>query len=231
MKRDIMESVESEVRIMKRSIREFVGSRIRSIRLNKNLTQKELGEKVGVKHNTISSYEKGTNEPEQDVLFRLANTLNVSINYFFPYEENLLLDSTQDYTFFPAHVSAGLPNEVDGITQSEKISISDTIMGKYAGNKDIYITKINGDSMNRVIPDQSLIAVRPVSLESLKDGDIVVYSRDGEYAVKRYFNFGEEIEFRPDSHDKSFRVDTIQLDNDIDLKIKGKVVLYIVELD
>src|SRR5690625_467189 len=146
MKRDIMESVESEVRIMKRSIREFVGSRIRSIRLNKNLTQKELGEKVGVKHNKISSYERRTNESEQDVLFRLANTLNVSINDFFPYEENLLLDSTQDYTFFPAHVSAGLPNEVDGITQSEKISISDTIMGKYAGNKDIYITKINGDS-------------------------------------------------------------------------------------
>jgi len=62
----------------------FVGSKIREYRKNKNMTQKELGEKIGVKHNTISDYEKGKISPEQDMLFALAGALEVSINDFFP---------------------------------------------------------------------------------------------------------------------------------------------------
>lgn len=216
---------------MKRQISKFVGSRIKDIRKNKGMTQKELGKKVGVKHNTISSYEKGTNEPEQDILFKLAEVLNVSINDFFPYNElNLKVDS--QYKYFPTHISAGLPNNVEGITESEVISIPDTIMGKYAGNKDIFITRINGDSMNRVMPDGSLIAVKPIeSIKQLKDGDIVVFSHDHEYSVKRFYQYDDMIVFRPDSND--IRFSELRLPkNDIEnLQIHGKVVLYIVELD
>ncbi|MDI5788751.1 S24 family peptidase [Bacillus licheniformis] len=46
--------------------------------------------------------------------------------------------------------------------------------------------RINGDSMNRIMPHDSLIAVRPVPLSNLRDGDIVVYSDGGDYAVKRF---------------------------------------------
>ena len=69
---------------MNEKISEFVGGRIRSLRRKHNLTQKELGEKLGVKHNTISSYEKGTNEPEQDILFSMDDVLGVSIKDFLP---------------------------------------------------------------------------------------------------------------------------------------------------
>src|SRR5690625_2674009 len=187
MKHDII-SDRKEVYIMKKQISKFVGSRIRDIRKNRGMTQKELGEKVGVKHNTISSYEKGTNEPEQDILFKLAEVLNVSINDFFPYNElNLKVDS--QYKYFPTHISAGLPNDIEGITESEVISIPDTIMGKYAGNKDIFITRINGDSMNKTMPDGSLIAVRPVSsINEIKDDDIVVYSNGYDYSVKYFYD-------------------------------------------
>ena len=68
---------------MKRNISTFVGARIREYRKRSRLTQKELGEKVGVKHNTISSYENGTNEAEQEILFSIAEVLNVSVNDFF----------------------------------------------------------------------------------------------------------------------------------------------------
>lgn len=62
----------------------FVGNKIREFRKNKRLTQEELGAKVGVKHNTISGYEKGSSSPEHDTLFKLANALEVSIDDFFP---------------------------------------------------------------------------------------------------------------------------------------------------
>lgn len=61
-----------------------VASKIKYFRQLNKMTQKELGEKVGVAHNTISSYESGTNEPEQDMLFKLAQAFNISINDLFP---------------------------------------------------------------------------------------------------------------------------------------------------
>lgn len=212
----------------------FVGSKIKDLRKKNNITQSELGRMLNVKNNTISAYERGVISTDQDVLFKLADIFKVSIDDFFPNATNNVMASPNafEYPLYPP-ISAGLPIEIGGLTEDdvETISIPDYLMGKWAGNKQIYFTRTNGDSMNKTIPHNSLIAVRPVSLEQLKNNDIVVYSKNGEYAVKRYFNFGDEVEFRPDSTDESFRVDTIKLDNDIELKIKGKVVLYIVELD
>lgn len=211
-------------------LRKYVGNKIKEIRLRNSMNQEQLAEILNTTKQSVSRYETGERKADQDILFKLSEKLNVSINYFFP-EIKKPEYQTSEYTYYPTAISAGLPLDVEAITKADKISIPQPLMGKWAGNKDIYITRVSGDSMNKVMRDGSLIAVRPVSLENLKDGDIVVYSKDGEYAVKRYFNFGDEIEFRPDSYDKNFRVDTIDLENDIELKIKGKVVLYIIESD
>ena len=61
-----------------------IGKHIEELRKKKGLTQKELGEKIGVKHNTVSGYENATNEAEQDILFKIANVLEISINDLFP---------------------------------------------------------------------------------------------------------------------------------------------------
>ena len=66
------------------NVSKYVGKQIRKYRRENNLTQKELGLKVGVKHNTISAYESGVNEPEQNMIFALANALGVSVNDLFP---------------------------------------------------------------------------------------------------------------------------------------------------
>uniref|UniRef100_UPI003B585EC0 helix-turn-helix transcriptional regulator n=3 Tax=Bacillaceae TaxID=186817 RepID=UPI003B585EC0 len=160
---------------MKKEISKFVGNKIRYYRKKNGLTQKELGEKVGVKHNTISSYENGTNEPEQNILYTIANVLNVSINDFFPdtfpttHEENSIVSEPSqtysiritEYRYIPAPISAGYPLCIDSIDEDhlESISIPDCIMGKWAGRKDIFMMRINGDSMNRIMPHDSLIAV------------------------------------------------------------------------
>lgn len=56
----------------------------------------------------------------------------------------------------------------------ETIRIPDSLMGKWAGREDIFMTRVNGDSMNKVIPHSSLIAVKEVTLEELYDNDMVV---------------------------------------------------------
>ena len=66
----------------------FVGEKIREYRKKNNMTQKELGKKIGVKNNTISAYERGAISPEQDMLFELSKVFNISISDLFPQKEN-----------------------------------------------------------------------------------------------------------------------------------------------
>lgn len=210
----------------------LLGENIRKLRLARGLTQQQLADKMGASnYTTISKWESGANSPRGGDLVELSKLFNVSVDELLGINSNVTLKS--DYKFIPTTISAGLPLDVDGITEAEVISIPDTIMGKYAGNKDIFITRINGNSMNKTMPHGSLIAVRPVSLENLKNGDIVVYSNEYEYSVK-YFYHDEEHKryvFRPHSDDRVFADDIYSYDNAENLQIHGKVVLYIVELD
>src|SRR5699024_3583826 len=52
--------------------------------------------------------------------------------------------TSSKYIHLPTAISAGLPFEVDGVTNYDNISMPDELMGKYAGHKVIIISKING---------------------------------------------------------------------------------------
>jgi len=67
-----------------KDLKKYVGNRIREERKRMRLSQKELGEKIGVKHNTISQYENATNSPEQDSLFKIARALDIKVDDLFP---------------------------------------------------------------------------------------------------------------------------------------------------
>jgi len=70
--------------INEKELTEFVGRRIKEERKKKGMTQKQLGEKIGVKHNTISTYEAGVNAPEQNAIFNIARALDVKVDDLFP---------------------------------------------------------------------------------------------------------------------------------------------------
>jgi len=65
-------------------VSEYIARRIRECRKERGLTQKELGRLVGVKDNTISGYEHNINDPGNDMLFKIAHALHISINDLFP---------------------------------------------------------------------------------------------------------------------------------------------------
>lgn len=75
--------------MQKEELFKYIGRQIKKHRLFNNLTQKELGLKVGVKHNTISSYESGVNRPEGNILFAIAKALEISIDDLFPTDTKL----------------------------------------------------------------------------------------------------------------------------------------------
>jgi bacteriophage CI repressor helix-turn-helix domain len=57
--------------------------RLKELRLKKGLTQTELGEKVGVKQNTFTNWENGKREPSFENLIKLADLLEVSLDWLF----------------------------------------------------------------------------------------------------------------------------------------------------
>lgn len=71
-----------------KELAKYIGGKIKYYRKKMNLTQKELGDKIGVKHNTISDYERGYASPEQDTLFELSDIFGVKIGDLFPEKEN-----------------------------------------------------------------------------------------------------------------------------------------------
>ncbi len=58
---------------------ERIGSRIRDIRTTKEMSQAELGEKLGLTADRIQKYENGARKPKLELLHRIANALEVNV--------------------------------------------------------------------------------------------------------------------------------------------------------
>ena len=66
------------------NVRAYTSKKIREYRKLMGWTQKDLGDRLGVKFNTISGWENGVSEPLQDQLFMMASLFGISINDLFP---------------------------------------------------------------------------------------------------------------------------------------------------
>lgn len=63
--------------------RTFDGSRIRSLRQSRGLTQQEFADKIGVQRQHISMYEKGRMAPQVNTLLRIIDAFKLPGDYFF----------------------------------------------------------------------------------------------------------------------------------------------------
>jgi len=65
-------------------IKKYIGGRIKHFRNEQGLSQDALAEKLGTTRQTVSRYENGDRQANQDILFKLSDVFNVSIDDFFP---------------------------------------------------------------------------------------------------------------------------------------------------
>lgn len=191
-----------------RNVQRYVGNQIRKHREEKGMTQRELGDLVGVRHNTISAYEAGTNQPEQNKLFKIAEVLGVSIDSLFPE----VLGSRQDersperllqwpeeqpltYTMLPivGRVSCG-----NGDLALEDIEgYEPTPRDWVAGGRHFYL-RAKGDSMiGARIYDGDLLLIR--EQPEIESGEIGVVLIDDEAVLKRIYRHGEQLILQPEN--------------------------------
>ncbi len=221
--------------------KELFINRLKAAMKNKSISQYSLSKISGINRGTISSYMSGKYLPKQDKIFILADILEVNpewlacnsdsmdridLNTQGTFDDGLLINS---YPFVDAGVSAGLANEIEAQQDIDLVNIPDLLLGRYAGRKDLLLMRVNGESMNRVIPNGSLIGlITNISPSSLSNGDIVVFSNNYEYSVKRFFKDkkNKRYIFSPDSYETCFDDIIIPFDNSDGLNIIGKVIMY-----
>ena len=58
-----------------------MGEKLKSLRIEKNLTQEQVADRIGLAISAVSSYESGTRYPSYDVLVKLARIFHVSTDY------------------------------------------------------------------------------------------------------------------------------------------------------
>ena len=64
------------------------GNRLKTLRISKNLTQKQLSEIIGVATSAISAYEAGMRYPSYQVLIRIASVFHVTTDFLLGIENH-----------------------------------------------------------------------------------------------------------------------------------------------
>ena len=70
------------------------GLRLRQLRQQRRLTQKQLASLIGVKNSVISFYELGDRVPSPEVVVKLASVLHVTTDYLLGLEKSLTVDTS-----------------------------------------------------------------------------------------------------------------------------------------
>ncbi len=58
-----------------------MGEKLKSLRMEKKLTQKQIADRIGLAISAVSSYESGSRYPSYDVLIKLSRIYHVSTDY------------------------------------------------------------------------------------------------------------------------------------------------------
>lgn len=70
------------------------GSRLKTLRIKKKLTQQQLADLLGLTKSVISAYENGLRYPAYDVLIKIARIFKVSTDYLLGVEIKREIDTS-----------------------------------------------------------------------------------------------------------------------------------------
>lgn len=75
-----------------------MNNRIRELRKLQGITMKQLGEVVDLAESTISQYETGKREPDNETLLKLSEYFGVTVGYLLGAEDKPLINDDQELT-------------------------------------------------------------------------------------------------------------------------------------
>ncbi len=155
-------------------------TRLKQLRNERKINQRELAKYLKVAPSTISMYENGQREPNFEVLEVLADFFNVDMNYLLGKTDKttkLLIDKPQGLKIpVLGTVAAGIPiSAVEDILDYEEIPLAWQNQGEF------FALKIKGDSMEPRMESGDVVIVRQQS--DANSGDTVIVLVNGDDAT------------------------------------------------
>ena len=200
-------------------------NRIKNLREELNMTQQELADKLEGAKSTVAMYEKGNRKPSLEVLVKLSEIFDCSIDYLLGKTdvrksiENI--NNPKKYYMCPVYgrISAGQPNWAEECIEG-RLPIDIELMN-IVNPEECFFLRVNGESMNKEIQNGAYALIRKT--DSVDDGDIAVVLVNGYDATLKVFNRqGDFILLEPMSTDPAFKTQVYGRDTEI--KIIGKYI-------
>lgn len=215
-------------------------NRIKELRLERQMSQQDLANKLDVNKQTISQYERGVREPSFEMLLSLCDIFNVSTDYLLGNdshtsrlvntEERKMLDAMRgdipqsDNTNYRkripvlGRIAAGLPIEAtEHIIDWEEIPEEMSRSGEYFG------LVVEGDSMAPDINNKDIVIVR--KQDTADNGDVVIAMVNSHDAVcKKFMKYDWGLQLlsnNPAYEPMAFTADYVE---SLPVRILGKVV-------
>ena len=138
-----------------------IGSGIKNLRKNKNISRKELAEKLDIQYQTLANYENDNREPNSEILIKIANFFNVTIDSILgiTYSQEIYsLEEKEHIKKYRALKDNGIKQIIDDLLELEYQRIQEQ------DNADNAIYDDNG---NRITSFQSYLNFKYQSAKAL----------------------------------------------------------------
>lgn len=160
-----------------------VGEKIRSVRKEKGLSQKELAEKLGVSQSNYSQYEVCKRNAKIETLERIADALEVPVGRLIPFDKNCLPDESNKQKIQTIADHYGFKNQ--SMMMIEECSELQKAICKWHRER--------GDSL---LSESSDYQERTDIIDEL--ADVIIMAKQLSYLLSAEDEVSEQIEFKLD---------------------------------
>ncbi|WP_255575579.1 LexA family protein [Caproiciproducens faecalis] len=166
-------------------------NRIRLLRMKNKLKQQELSKIINVSQASLSGYENGKYEPDNQTLLDLAAFFGVTTDYLLGNDEIPELSKSSRKVPVLKSLRPEIPAE-----SSREIVGYEEISEEMAKQGEFFAIKMHGDSMEPRIQDGDTVIVQ--NRTAVESGDVAVVSVSGDEAtIKKIAKFGSGITLIP----------------------------------
>ena len=163
-------------------------TRIRELRRAKGMTLKQLGDVLGMAESTISQYETGKRQPDNETIWKLGEFFGVTVGYLLGVENDRNESTQPNAVRIPVlgSIPAGIPIEaIEDIIDWEEIPTS-----MCSGGREYFALLVKGDSMWPDYLPGDVIIVRKTPI--CESGDVCVVYVNGFEATLKQVKLNED---------------------------------------
>lgn len=204
-----------------------IGSKIRTLRMREGLTLERLAVALNIKRNMLSNYELGKSTISAELLTKVADYFNVSLDYFAQHQTFKLAEekSTDGMLSIPVYASLHSCDIEDSKNLSEilySLSIPEIMLldGTFFG------LAVTDDSLElKSCSRGSILITKKQSVA--RSGELIIYSYNNENARYGIYTISDENVIISPASSNDIYSPVVYKTSDKRLQIIGKVVMML----